>query len=340
MAEIDIVILNWNGLPFLKQYLPGLIKFTPETDAQIIIADNGSSDGSLEWLSTNYSSIKTIALDRNYGFAGGYNRALEQLNNKYTLILNSDVEVSEGWLPPLLDAIEPDDIAAVMPKIKSLNEKEYFEYAGASGGFIDRWGFPFCRGRILDNLEKDKGQYNDIHEVFWVTGACMLIKTKLFKEVGGFDDQFFAHMEEIDLCWRLKTYNYKLLVVPESEVYHLGGGTLPSGNHRKVFLNVRNSLFTLYKNLPGKNLFSILLLRMILDGLAAFKFLFVGEPKSFISVIKAHLEFYKTKKQYKELRREKGRLVSPRSLSGYYKRSILIDYFIRGKRQFSKIKLK
>ncbi len=340
MAEIDIVILNWNGLQFLKQYLPGLVKYTPENIAQIIVADNGSSDGSIEWLSTNHPNrIKTIALDRNYGFAGGYNRALAQLSSKYFLILNSDVEVSEAWLPPLIKAIEPTEIAAVMPKIKSLREKDFFEYAGASGGFIDRWGFPFCRGRILDELEKDTGQYNDTREVFWVTGACMLIKSELFKEVGGFDDHFFAHMEEIDLCWRLKTSHYKLLVVPESEVYHLGGGTLPSGNHKKTFLNVRNSLFTLYKNLPGKNLFSILFLRMLLDGIAAFKFLFEGEPKSFVAAIKAHLEFYKTKKRYKAGRKSNGKQMSPYRLSGYYKRSIILDYYLRGKRKFSKIKL-
>ncbi len=340
MAEIDIVILNWNGLHFLKQYLPSVIMHTNEEEARIVVADNGSSDGSLEWLESNFPDrIRTISLDRNYGFAGGYNRALEHINSKYTLVLNSDVEVSEGWLEPLRKAIEPDNIAAVMPKIKSFNKRAFFEYAGAAGGFIDRWGFPFCRGRILDEVEEDKGQYDEAREIFWATGACMLIKTELFRKVGGFDEFFFAHMEEIDLCWRLKANGYKILSVPSSTIYHLGGGTLPSGNHRKTFLNVRNSLLTLYKNLPRKNLWSILLVRMVLDGLAAIKFLFDGEAKSFRAVISAHLAFYKTKKRYKSIRRNSKNLVSPNSLNGYYSRSIIVDYYLRGKRKFSNINL-
>ncbi len=340
MAEIDIVILNWNGLHFLKQYLPSVIRHTSEEEAGIVVADNGSTDGSLEWLESNYKSrIRTIALDHNYGFAGGYNRALEKINSKYTLILNSDVEVSEGWLEPLCKAIAPDNIAAVMPKIRSYNNRGFFEYAGAAGGFIDRWGVPFCRGRILDEVEEDLGQYDEVREIFWATGACMLIKTDLFKKVGAFDEFYFAHMEEIDLCWRLKANGYSLLSVPESTVFHLGGGTLPSGNHRKIFLNVRNSLLTLYKNLPRKNLWGILLVRMVLDGLAAIKFLFGGEAKSFQAVIKAHLAFYKTKNRYRDFRRTNKDIVSPYSLSGYYPRSIVVDYYLRGKRKFSRIRL-
>jgi len=341
MPEIDVVILNWNGLHFLKLFLPVLIRHTPAEQANIIIADNGSSDESLIWLADNYASrVKTIPFDKNYGFAGGYNKALEQLNSKYIVILNSDVEVSNNWLAPLLLAIESDRVAAVMPRIKSFKNKDRFEYAGAAGGFIDRWGVPFCRGRILDHVEEDSGQYDENYDVFWTTGACMMIKLDIFREVKGFDAGFFAHMEEIDLCWRIKSSGYDIKAIPSSTVFHVGGGTLPSGNHKKIFLNVRNSLLTLYKNLPRKNLISILLVRMILDGLAAFKFLLEGQPKSFSAVLRAHIAFYKGRKNYKTVRRQNRKVIHPNELSGYYPRSIVVDYYLRSKRRFSQLESK
>ncbi len=341
MAEIDVVILNWNGLHFLKLFLPVLIEHTPEDEANIVVADNGSSDESLNWLASNYKDrVTIIPLDKNYGFAGGYNRALEQTKGKYTVVLNSDVAVTKHWLNPLYKAIQSEEIVAVMPRIRSFSSPHHFEYAGAAGGFLDRWGFPFCRGRILDKLECDDGQYDENYNIFWATGACMMIKSEAFREAGGFDENFFAHMEEIDLCWRLKTLGFSILAVPGSTVYHVGGGTLPSGNHKKIYLNVRNSLYTLYKNLPRKNLISILLIRMLLDGVAAFKFLLGAKPRSFFAVLQAHLAFYKGRKKYRPARKMQEKFIHPRQLSGYYPRSIVIDYYLRGKKLFSQIESK
>ena len=341
MPKTDVVILNWNGHHFLELFLPVLIRYTPAELAGIVIADNGSTDDSIAWVEKNYARrVRTIRFEHNYGFAGGYNKALEQLDCEYAVLLNSDVEVSKNWLDPLLDAIAPANIAAVMPRIKSHADKEYFEYAGAAGGFIDRWGLPFCRGRILDRLEKDTGQYNDSRSIFWTTGACMMIKMDVFRQTGGFDAGFFAHMEEIDLCWRMKSSGYDILAVPASTVYHVGGGTLPSGNHRKIFLNVRNSLLTLYKNLPRKNLVSIMIIRMLLDGLAAMKFLLEGKPKSFSAILKAHLAFYRDRRSYKTVRSTNKQIQHPNTLSGYYSRSIVVDYYLRGKRRFSQMESK
>lgn len=341
MPETEVVILNWNGLQFLQQFLPVLISQTPAEKARIVVADNGSTDGSLDWLARVYpETVTTIAFDHNYGFAEGYNKAIEHCKGRYALLLNSDVEVSPGWLDPLIKAIQPVQVAAVMPVIRSFHNKDNFEYAGAAGGFIDRWGFPFCRGRILGLVEKDTGQYDDLTEVFWATGACMMIKVDIFRKAGGFDANFFAHMEEIDLCWRIKLDGYSILAVPESKVYHVGGGTLPSGNYKKVYLNVRNSLLTLYKNLPSSSVATILAVRMILDGVAAFKFLFEGKSRNFTAVLKAHLSFYRERKNYRAHRRYNNKITFPNSLSGYYPRSILIDYYIRRKRVFSAIKSK
>lgn len=337
MAEVDVIILNWNGLAFLKEYLPVLIKHTRTSLADITVADNGSSDGSVEWIRSNYPDrVRTISFEKNFGFAGGYNRALEQSGARFSVLLNSDVEVTENWLEPMLELFKDESVAAVMPKIRNLRKRGHFEYAGAAGGFIDRWGFPFCRGRILDNIEEDRGQYDNESEIFWATGACMMIRNESFLQAGGFDDHFFAHMEEIDLCWRLKSGGQKIIFTPASTVYHLGGGTLPSGNERKVFLNVRNSLFTLYKNLPRKNMLSIVFMRMILDGLAAFRFLFGGEPRSFRAVLKAHMEFYSGRKRYRDKRKSHPNLLHPRSMTGYYGGSIIVGYYM-GKKTFSSL---
>ena len=273
MLKTAVVILNWNGRKFLEQFLPSLIQNTQDENTQIVIADNNSSDDSIEFLNKNYPSIRQIIFDKNYGFTGGYNQALKQIEAKYFVLLNSDIEVTQNWLNPLVNLLESDNtIATCQPKIRSFHQKEYFEYAGAAGGFIDKYGYPFCRGRILDTVEKDMNQYNDIKDIFWASGACMLIRSDIFKQLNGFDDDFFAHMEEIDLCWRIKTAGHRIVYNPESVVFHVGGGTLPNNSPFKLYLNFRNNLFLLYKNLPEKNFVPVLVTRMLLDGLSAMVF--------------------------------------------------------------------
>ncbi|OFX27468.1 MAG: glycosyl transferase family 2 [Bacteroidetes bacterium GWA2_31_9b] len=336
MAKTAIVILNWNGKKFLSQFLPILINNTKNTDSEIIIADNDSKDDSIEYLNSNYPEIKQIILDKNYGFTGGYNRALAQIDSEYFVLLNSDVEVTENWLTPLINLLDSDKtIAAVMPKILSLANRNQFEYAGAAGGFIDKYGYPFCRGRILGTVENDFGQYNQETDIFWATGACMVIRSELFKNYGGFDDDFFAHMEEIDLCWRLKNSGYRIVYCPNSTVYHVGGGTLPNNNPFKLYLNYRNNLFLLFKNLPKKGFYRILFTRMILDGISALLFLLKLSFPSFSAVLKAHFHFYKSHSTLKV----KRKIIQSNSIkSGHteiLKRSIVFEYFVRKKKIFS-----
>jgi len=338
MVKTAVVILNWNGKKFLKQFLPALTRFTNLPDTEIIIADNFSTDDSIDFLHQNYPSLKIIKLDKNYGFTGGYNRALKKVDAKYYVLINSDIEVTKNWLIPLVEVMDGNDkIAAIQPKIKAYYQKNHFEYAGASGGFIDKLGYPFCRGRILDTLEKDTGQYNDEREIFWATGACMMIRAELFHHFGGFDDDFFAHMEEIDLCWRLKNSGYKILVQPQSEVFHVGGGTLPISPF-KLYLNYRNNLFLLYKNLPKGKLFPTIFKRMVLDGLSAFIYLLKLSFRNFTAVFKAHLHFYQS---LKKLRLKRKELLLNRSNNNHkeiLKGSIVIKYFFRSKKFFSQIK--
>jgi len=338
MVKTAVVILNWNGKKFLEQYLPALTKFTNYPDTEIVIADNFSTDDSIDFLNQNYPSLKIIKLDKNYGFTGGYNRVLKNIDAKYYILINSDIEVTENWLNPLIDLMDSDDkIAAIQPKIKAYHQKNHFEYAGASGGFIDKLGYPFCRGRILDTLEKDTGQYNDVREIFWATGACMVIRAKLFHHFGGFDDDFFAHMEEIDLCWRLKNSGYKIFVQPKSEVFHVGGGTLPISPF-KLYLNYRNNLFLLYKNLPTGKLFPTIFIRMVLDGLSASIYLLKFSFRNFTAVFKAHIHFYQS---LKKLRLKRKKLLLDRSNSNHkeiLKGSIIIKYFFCKKKFFSQLK--
>jgi len=338
MVKTAVVILNWNGKNFLEQFLPALTRFTNFPDTEIIIADNFSTDDSIDFLHQNYPSLKIIKLDKNYGFTGGYNRALKKVDAKYYVLINSDIEVTKNWLIPLVEVMDGNDkIAAIQPKIKAYYQKNHFEYAGASGGFIDKLGYPFCRGRILDTLEKDTGQYNDEREIFWATGACMMIRAELFHHFGGFDDDFFAHMEEIDLCWRLKNSGYKILVQPQSEVFHVGGGTLPISPF-KLYLNYRNNLFLLYKNLPKGKLFPTIFKRMVLDGLSAFIYLLKLSFRNFTAVFKAHLHFYQS---LKKLRLKRKELLLHRSNNNHkeiLKGSIVIKYFFRSKKFFSQIK--
>lgn len=334
MISTSIVILNWNGRGFLEKFLPTLIYSVENTSAEIIVADNGSTDGSVLFLQKNFPGVKLIVLDRNFGYAGGYNRALEQLDSKYFILLNSDIEVPAGWMKPLISVLEKDKkVAAVMPKILDYNRRNYFEYAGAAGGFIDKWGYPFCRGRVLDKLEQDKGQYDNECTVFWASGACFAIRASAFNKAGGFDEKMFAHMEEIDLCWRLHNLKYKIKFTPESKVYHIGGGTLPNESPGKLFLNFRNNLILLYKNLPSHLLYKVLFLRFILDGLAAIRFLLSLRFRYFYAVLKAHFSFYHLFKGYRTYRKENQ---PPDHLpSEIYPKSVLVQFFIKKKRILS-----
>jgi len=338
MVKTAVVILNWNGKNFLSLYLPILIQNTLNTDSEIIIADNNSKDDSIAFLNTNYPQIRQIILDQNYGFAGGYNKALNQIEAEYFVLLNSDVEVTPNWLNPLIQLLDSDSsVAAVMPKILSYSTKDEFEYAGAAGGFIDKYGYPFCRGRILGSIEKDHGQYNDIKEVFWATGACFVVRAELFKKLGGFDDDFFAHMEEIDLCWRLKNLGYKIVYCSYSTVYHVGGGTLPNTNPFKLYLNFRNNLFLLYKNLPKERFFITLLSRMLLDGISAILFLAKFSFSSFMAVLKAHLHFYKSLKQLRLKRKNLIEQTVKTTHPEILQESIVFSYFVKKKKVFDKL---
>lgn len=288
---VSIVILNYNTRDFLKKFLPSVCA-TRYENFEVVVADNASKDDSIELLKTEFPEVKIIELNENYGFTGGYNRALKQVQADYYVLLNSDVEVDENWLQPMIELIEGNPkIAAVQPKLLTWSKKDEFEYAGASGGFIDKWGFPFCRGRIFDSLEKDKGQYDENLQVFWATGAALLVNADLYHEIGGLDEDFFAHMEEIDLCWRLQNAGYQIHVCPKGVVYHVGGGTLQKSNPRKTYYNFRNGLILLLKNLPGKRLFPVIIMRLILDHVAAYRFLFQGKTGDFFAIAAAHRHF-------------------------------------------------
>jgi GT2 family glycosyltransferase len=338
MKLVSIVILNWNGKSFLEQFLPTLIKHTKHPDAEIVVADNGSTDDSMEFMEKEFPSIRTLRLEKNHGFSGGYNRALEQIDSTYYLLLNSDIEVCEGWLDPLLKEMEENErVAACTPKILNYHQKTHFEYAGAAGGFIDRFGYPFCRGRIFDAMEEDLGQYDESTEIFWGTGACLMIRSELWKEVGGLDDLFFAHMEEIDLCWRLKRMGHVILSVPSSKVYHVGGGTLERGNPMKTFLNFRNNLLLLHKNLPPDRRASTLFIRKIFDGISALRFLLQGAFKDFWAVLRAHRAFYGMKKSYRGTNKLNKTAKNGVIVSGIYPGSIVTDFFLRGKNSFQQL---
>jgi len=338
ISKIAIVILNWNGARLLQQFLPSVIKFSNGDSTELIVADNGSTDDSLVVLASEFPEVKVLDLRQNYGFARGYNEALKQVEADYLVILNSDVEVTDGWLNSPIRLMEADEtIAAVQPKILSYHQKTHFEYAGAAGGFIDRFGYPFCRGRIFDEVEPDNGQYDTITDVFWATGACMFVRAKSFHEAGGFDADFWAHMEEIDLCWRLKNRGYRIVFTPESAVYHVGGGTLSYDNPHKLYLNFRNNLWLLYKNLPSNQLLTTLFIRMVLDGVAAFKLLAELNLNGIRSVLKAHFHFYKS---LPELHRKriltrpgKGKTLPLEIL----RKSIVFQFYFRKRKSFNEI---
>jgi len=338
MKLVSIVILNWNGKQYLEQFLPTLILYTVHPGAEIVVADNGSEDGSLAFMKKRFPDIRTIELDRNYGFSGGYNRALEQIDTSYVILLNSDIEVTEGWLEPMLELMEKDEkVAACSPRIRDYHRRSWFEYAGAAGGFMDRYGYPFCRGRIFDHLEEDRGQYDDPVDLFWGTGACLMVRTDAYRATGGLDELFFAHMEEIDLCWRLQRKGYRIRFVPSSTVYHVGGATLNRQDPFKTYLNFRNNLLLLYKNLPVRGRGRILFSRMILDGISAFRFLLRGDIKDLRAVFRAHRAYYGMKSSYNGIRNRSKYPENSFIASGIFPGSIVIEFFLKGKRRFDQL---
>lgn len=301
MINTAVVILNWNGLNLLKEFLPSVVKHS--SSAKIYLADNASTDASTAWTIENYPQVKIIYLAKNYGYAGGYNQALKEVEEDFCVLLNNDVEVPENWILPLVEVLKNNEkIAAVQPKIKDYKRPKYFEYAGAAGGLVDYFAYPYCRGRMFNQVEKDQGQFEQEEEIFWASGACIALKKSVFEKLSGFDEDYFAHMEEIDLCWRMKNAGFLIYYTPKSEVFHLGGGTLDSLSPRKTFLNFRNSLYNLVKNAPSRNIYLKIVLRLMLDGLAAIYFLLQLKPSYFWAVLKAHFSFYANFKTMKKKR--------------------------------------
>jgi len=326
MKSIAVVLLNWNGVELLKKFLPTIVAYSK--DAVIYIADNKSTDDSKTFVTTNFKDIHWIQLSDNYGYAKGYNEALKHVHEEYICLLNTDIEVTENWLQPILNTFKNNnEIGIIQPKILDYKNKSYFEYAGAAGGFIDKYGFPFCRGRIFDTIEKDENQYPS-QEIFWASGACLFIKNSVFKDLNGFDDLFFAHQEEIDLCWRAFNKNIKIHYCNESTVYHIGGATLDKANPKKTYLNFRNSLFMLYKNLPREKRFTIIFKRLCLDGLAGIKLFLNFKPLHTFAIVKAHFAFYVTISKLKDKQFD-----SPKS-NYYFVDNIVFDYFLKGKKLF------
>jgi hypothetical protein len=290
--KIAVVILNWNGTKLLEQFLPSIVKYSPEAD--IYVADNASTDDSVTFVKANFPRIKIIQNESNFGFAQGYNEALKHIDTEIYALINSDIEVTENWLKPIIETFENEPKTAVIqPKILDFKRKDYFEYAGAAGGFMDKYGYMFCRGRIFETLEKDNGQYDDNCEIFWASGACFFIRSSVYKELKGFDADFFAHQEEIDLCWRAFNKGFVIRYNSKSKVYHVGGATLQHGNPKKTFLNFRNSLLMMVKNLPKNQFISVLFIRLILDGIAGIQFLFQGKFEHLLAILKAHFSFYR-----------------------------------------------
>lgn len=331
--KIAVVILNWNGKKFLEKFLPGVIRHSSGM-ADIIIADNASSDDSLDYLEKNHPGIRVISLGKNYGFAGGYNLALAQVEAEYYILLNSDIEVTANWIGPVISLMEADHtVAACQPKIRSYHEPAKFEYAGAAGGFIDKYGYPFCQGRLFQSLETDEGQYEHAREVFWATGACLFVRSDVFHKMGGFDDEFFAHMEEIDFCWRAKNLGYKIMYCPGSTIFHIGGGTLPKRNSRKTYLNIRNNIIMLFKNLEQERLTRVLASRILLDYIAAFKFLVDGGFKDMAAVIRAHFYVWMNLSRLRK-KREK---ISHQRVSQIYWGNIVLQHYLQRKKSFRQL---
>lgn len=337
MKQTAVVILNYNGAGMLRRFLPSVIKYSPE--ASIYVADNGSSDESCYVVRNEFPAVKLMVLDHNYGFAEGYNRALAQVDEEYAVLLNSDVEVTRGWLSPMTQFLDSNpEVAACQPKLLSFKQKDFFEYAGAAGGFIDKWGYTFCRGRIFNTVERDSGQYDDTTDVFWATGAALMIRNEVYKNNGGLDGRFFAHMEEIDLCWRLRSRGYRIACVPQSHVYHVGGATLKKENPQKTYLNFRNNLLMIYKNAPDCQLKKIMLFRKVFDNVAALKFLASGDYAAFKAVRKARRDFKAMRSGYDKARAENIKLTVTTRIPEVLKSSILYKYYLGFKHTYSSLK--
>ncbi len=335
VPKVSAVILNWNGQSFLEKFLPSVVSST-YSGLEIVLGDNASTDDSVVFIQKNYPTVRIIQNDKNYGFAEGYNRILEQLDTEYFILLNSDVEVTPGWIEPVIHLMESElYIAVAQPKILSYSHKEHFEYAGAAGGYLDALGYPFCRGRIFDTVEEDHGQYNDQSEIFWASGAALFIKRKYWVEVGGLDPDFFAHMEEIDLCWRLKNKGYMIVFCSKSKVYHVGGGTLNAESPFKTYLNFRNNLVLLQKNLSFGKAFLVIFIRFWLDLLSLIKYLFDGKPGNAMAISKAHFYFFGH--LFKNIGKAREINVKKFNDSGLYKGSIVWEYFIRKKKTFNSL---
>lgn len=338
LKGFSIIIVTWNALEHLKNFLPSVI-LTDYPDFEIIIADNASDDGSKEWIKSTYPDIKIASFDRNYGYCGGNNRGVPFAEKEILLFLNNDVKVEKSWLQDLNRVFSEDNVAAAQPKIRSFENPEYFEYAGAAGGFMDKYGYTFCRGRIFDEVEKDHGQYDNQPDLFWASGAALAIRKDLFIKSGGFDEDFEFHMEEIDLCWRLQNQGYKISYAPKSVVYHLGGGSLPMGSPRKVYYNFRNSLFMLWKNYSGSSLLKRFLIRLFLDVIAAWKALLTGNPKEWLAVFKAHVHFFfslgSMNKKRRKLQKLRTNQDDPETMLNI---SVIWKYFFRGVKKFTQLK--
>ena len=337
-TKVSIVILNWNGKAMMQQFLPSVVRHSRPA-AQVVVADNGSTDGSLEMLRRDFPEVQLLPLDANYGFAEGYNRALARLDSEYLLLLNSDVEVTPGWLEPLVGFLDSHpDYAACQPKLLAQRDPHSFEYAGAAGGYLDRYGYPFCRGRLFDSVEQDNGQYDTPADVFWATGAALLIRRTDWLAAGGFDGRFFAHMEEIDFCWRLRARGRRIACVPASVARHVGGGTLSADNPRKTFLNFRNNLLMLYKNLPPRQLAAVMRVRTLLDYVAALKFLLVGHWGDFRAVWRARSEYRRLRPDFAASRQENMQKAQPQPIPEQYDASILVAYYLRGCKTFERLR--
>jgi GT2 family glycosyltransferase len=333
-VKVAVVILNWNGVSFLKKFLPNVLLCTGN-EAEVIVADNGSTDDSVAFMQEHFPNVRLILNGQNFGYAQGYNVALSQVSADYYVLLNSDVEVTANWISPIIALMESDpSIAACQPKLLSYDQRQEMEYAGAGGGFIDKLGYPFCRGRLFQSLEQDNEQYNDTCEIFWASGACMFVRASVFWEAEGLDKDFFAHMEEIDFCWRVKNLGYRIMYCGTSTIYHVGGGSLPKSAARKTYLNIRNNLIMLYKNLPDEDLQKTFFKRFFLDGIAAVHFLFTsGSFKSWWAVTRAHASFLRTKKRTMVKRRR----IKQQHVSYVYQASIVKDYYLLGKRRLSQL---
>ncbi|AXB57788.1 glycosyltransferase family 2 protein [Flavobacterium fluviale] len=330
MDKIAVVILNWNGVKLLEQFLPSVIQFSE--GASIYVADNDSTDNSVDFVTENFPTVKIVKNSENHGFAKGYNDALKHIDAEIFALVNSDIEVTENWLKPIIETFDTENQTAIIqPKILDFKNKEYFEYAGAAGGFIDKFGYPFCRGRIFETIEKDNGQFDDNIEIFWASGACFFIRKKVFQELGGFDESFFAHQEEIDLCWRASNEGHIIKYNCKSVVYHVGGATLQQGNPKKTYLNFRNSLLMMVKNLPRRRLFFVIFFRMILDGIAGIRFLTQGKVGHTFAILKAHFSFYCLSLKYIGKRKDF-------QIQQYYMvKSIVFLYYIRKLTLFKEI---